>query len=210
MALTKLTTNVENVQALSDTPNATEGLTSAQLKEVFDKAGVDIKTYINDTLTAQVDTGLGEKVAKASNLSDLANAATARTNLGLGTMAVETATNYLTKAGNLSGLASTSTSRTNLGLGTMATETASNYLTKADNLSGLANTSTARTNLGLGTMATATATNYLAKSENLSGLANTTTARTNLGLGNAATRNITASTSDPTGGNDGDIWIKYS
>lgn len=66
-------------------------------------------------------------LAKASNLSDLASASIARTNLGLGTMAVETASDYLTKAGNLSGLASVSTARTNLGLGTMAVETASNY-----------------------------------------------------------------------------------
>jgi hypothetical protein len=35
---------------------------------------------------------------KADNLSGLANTGTARTNLGLGTMAVETATNYLTTA----------------------------------------------------------------------------------------------------------------
>src|SRR5690242_11740376 len=50
---------------------------------------------------------------KASNLSDLANAATARGNLGLGTMAVETATDYLTKAGNLSGIANAATARGN-------------------------------------------------------------------------------------------------
>jgi hypothetical protein len=34
--------------------------------------------------------------------------------------------------------------------------------------------------------------------------------RTTLGLGTAATRNITTSTADPTGGVDGDIWIKYT
>lgn len=186
MAITKFTNSVTNVQSLSDTPNITEGLTSAQLKEIFDKAGVDIKAFINDTLTTEIDTLLGEKLAKASNLSDLTNATTARTNLGLGTMAIATASDYLAKNDNLSGLANTSTARTNLGLGTMATETASNYLTVVS------------------------AGNYLSKSENLSGLTNTTAARTNLGLGNAATRNITASTADPSGGNDGDIWIKYS
>lgn len=57
---------------------------------------------------------------KANNLSDLASASTARTNLGLGTMATATATDYLTKAGNLAGLADLPTARTNLGLGTAA------------------------------------------------------------------------------------------
>lgn len=59
-------------------------------------------------------------LVKADNLSDLASASTARTNLGLGTMATATATDYLTKAGNLTGLADLPTARTNLGLGTAA------------------------------------------------------------------------------------------
>lgn len=59
-------------------------------------------------------------LVKANNLSDLASASTARTNLGLGTMATATATDYLTKAGNLTGLADLPTARTNLGLGTAA------------------------------------------------------------------------------------------
>ena len=46
MALTKLTANVNNIQSLSDRPNKIDGLTSSQLKELFDKAGADIKTYI--------------------------------------------------------------------------------------------------------------------------------------------------------------------
>jgi len=64
---------------------------------------------------------------KANNLSDLASASTARTNLGLGTMATATASDYLSKAGNLSGIADLAVARTNLGLGTMATESASAY-----------------------------------------------------------------------------------
>ena len=55
MALTKLTASMNNIQALSDQPNTIDGLTSSELKERFDKAGADIKTYINGTLTEELD-----------------------------------------------------------------------------------------------------------------------------------------------------------
>lgn len=55
MALTKLTTDLANIQKLSDTPNTTEGLTADELKALWDKAGTDIQDYINDTLTAEID-----------------------------------------------------------------------------------------------------------------------------------------------------------
>jgi hypothetical protein len=84
-----------------------------------------------------ISTSLGEKLVKANNLSDLTSAATARTNLGLGTMAVEAAADYLTKAGNLSGLASVSTARTNLGLGTIATQAASNVAITGGTIDGV-------------------------------------------------------------------------
>ena len=56
MALTKFTDDVEVIQALSNTPNATEGLTADQLKAKFDEATGKIKTFLNDTLTEEVDT----------------------------------------------------------------------------------------------------------------------------------------------------------
>ena len=55
MPLTKMTTNVNNIQALSDRPNTIDGLTSAELKEKFDKAGADLKDYLNTVLTEELD-----------------------------------------------------------------------------------------------------------------------------------------------------------
>ena len=78
-----------------------------------------------------VSTALGYAPANQT-LGNLTSSSTARTNLGLGTMAVETASNYLTTA-----------------------TAASVYTTKANNLSDLASSSTARTNLGLSSLATA-------------------------------------------------------
>jgi hypothetical protein len=68
--------------------------------------GGSTRWFFNDTYL-QFPGGTQQTVAypgpsgfllKADNLSGLANTGTARTNLGLGTMAVETATNYLTTA----------------------------------------------------------------------------------------------------------------
>jgi hypothetical protein len=66
----------------------------------------------------------GDKLAKASNLSDLVSFSTARTNLGLGSAATQNDTYFLQVANNLSDLASVTTARSNLGLGTMAVQNA--------------------------------------------------------------------------------------
>ena len=98
MALTKLLADVENIQKLSDKPNEIDGLTSAELKEKFDKAGADIKTYLNSTLTTELDTVIATipstegfvttddarltNSRKCNNTFD--NWSTARTNLKIG------------------------------------------------------------------------------------------------------------------------------
>lgn len=72
MALTKLTANVANIIGLDDNPN--EGatpLSSTELKNTFDKAGTDIKNYINNTLTEELDTKLTTTSSDIGTLTNL-------------------------------------------------------------------------------------------------------------------------------------------
>ena len=91
------------------------------------------------------------KLAIANNLSDLNNATTARTNLGLGTAAT---LNSGTSNGNVVVLDSTGLPAVDGSQLTGVTATDSTKLAIANNLSDLNSASTARTNLGLGTAAT--------------------------------------------------------
>ena len=121
-------------------------------------AATDVQAALNE-----ID---GEKLAKASNLSDLVSPSTARTNLGLGSAATQSTTYFLQTANNFSDLASVTTARSNLGLGSIATQNASNIsitggsitgitdLAVADGGTGASNASDARTNLGLGSIST--------------------------------------------------------
>ena len=60
--LTNLTANVNNIQGLSDRPNIADGITSQELKALFDKAASDIKTYINGTLIPELEVQLNQMV----------------------------------------------------------------------------------------------------------------------------------------------------
>ena len=108
------------------------------------------------------------------------DAATARTNLGLGTVA--TLSNVPVSNGG-TGATDAATARTNLGLGTVATLS---NVPVANGGTGATTADGARTNLGLGTVATLS---NVPVANGGTGATTAAAARTNLGLGTVATFN---------------------
>jgi hypothetical protein len=152
-----------------------------------------------DTALAALD---GAALKKASNLSDLASASTARTNLGLGDAAVKNTgtssgtlaagddgriTGATQKSANLSDLGSASTARANLGLGGASVL----------NVGSSSNTVAAGDDARFGAAAL--------KALNLSDLASPSTARGNLGLGGASVLNIGTASGTVAAGDDSRI-----
>lgn len=75
----KDTNAYDSISLLSDKPNSNEGLSSAQVKEKFDEAGNKIKTFINDTLLAELQNstdgdsgaqGIGYDGVSVDNVAD--------------------------------------------------------------------------------------------------------------------------------------------
>lgn len=83
-----MTINVTTLESnLTTKINATSGTTDSKEFLLLGKAVEAVNTAVS-----------ANSLQPANNLSDVANVTTARTNLGLGTMAVETAADYLTTA----------------------------------------------------------------------------------------------------------------
>lgn len=59
MSLPKMETDVRNIEKLAIRPNATDGLGYKALQQVFDKAGADIQSFLNNTLIPALDSGIG-------------------------------------------------------------------------------------------------------------------------------------------------------
>jgi hypothetical protein len=124
---------------------------------------------------------------KSGNLAGLANVATARTNLGLGTMATQNIGSFLQTSNNLSDVADKALGRNNLGLTSTAIQPETYFLRAGQNLSDVANVSAARSSLGLTSTAITPLSSLLLVSANLSDVQDKAAARNNLGLADTAT-----------------------
>lgn len=122
---------------------------------------------------------------KSGNLAGLTNVALARTNLGLGTMAVRNDSDFMQRSQNLADLTNTTVARANLGLSAMATADPNQVMWKGNNLSELVDKAASRVNLGLSAMATADASVVMFKYDNLAGITDPALARQRLGLSDA-------------------------
>jgi ACT domain-containing protein len=144
----------------SDTVASVFGRTGAVVATAGDYTASQITNVASGGIVAvNVQTAINEldseKMAKASNLSDLASVTTSRTNLGLGSAAVQATTFFLQAANNLSDVASVSLARTNLSLGTIATQAASNVSITGGSITGITDLAVADGGTGASTAANA-------------------------------------------------------
>lgn len=146
----------------------------------------DVATGTNDTNAVTPLKAATVYLSKAGNLAGLTSVATARSNLGLGSVATESSGSFLRASNNLSDVVNPATARANLGLTSTAVQPETYFLRAAGNLSDVTDVATARSNLGLTSLAVTSSALVMFKSDNLSGI-NPVTARTNLGLSDSAT-----------------------
>ena len=94
--------------ALTGTVSNTQIGTGIDATKIADGSVTNAEFQYINSLSSNAQTQLDGKVAKASNLSDLASASTSRTNLGLGTMAVQNSATVSISGGTITGLSTPS------------------------------------------------------------------------------------------------------
>lgn len=149
------------------------------------EAGADDLTAVTPLKAASV------YLKKSGNLLGITNPATARANLGLGTMAVQNVGTFLQAANNLGDLNSAAIARANLGITSTGILPETYFNRVSLNLSDVPNIALARSNLGLTSTAVTPIGAFLLAGNNLADLPSPAAARNALGLSAMAT-------SDPT------------
>ena len=187
----KTATNSNHAIPLGQLNTLLQQATEAQMGVAAIASNADVAQGVNDTKIITPLKAATVYLSKAGNLAGLTNTATARANLGLGSIAIEASGAFLRASNNLSDLASATVARANLGLTSTATRPEDYFLRTANNLSDVSDVGAARTSLGLTSAAITAIGDFVLKADNLAGLANIAVARTNLGLGAAATQPLT-------------------